>query len=105
MAKYAVVENGGRQYMLFEDKTEDVEKLLLDKGAVVEFDKVLLISDNGEIKAGNPYVSGAKVTGEVVLQDRAKKIRVFKYKKRKNYRKLIGHRQSFTRVLVKKIEG
>jgi large subunit ribosomal protein L21 len=97
---YAVIRTGGKQYRVAEGQWVDVEKLPHEVGADVEFDEVLLIGDGDATTVGRPLVTGAKVTGKVVLQDREKKIVVFKYRRRKNYRLRRGHRQYFTRVQI-----
>ncbi|MFA5535837.1 MAG: 50S ribosomal protein L21 [Bacillota bacterium] len=101
---YAIVETGGKQYRVSQGAVLRVEKLPVSEGETLVLDKVLLISDEAGVKVGNPYVAGAKVTLKVQEQGRAKKVIVFKYKPKKNYRKKQGHRQPFTQVLVQSIE-
>jgi large subunit ribosomal protein L21 len=101
---YAVIETGGKQYRVNEGDVIKVEKLPEDVGAKVSFDRILLVGEGEDVKVGTPVVSGAKVTGEVVEQDRGKKIIVFKMKRRKNYRRKQGHRQDYTGVLISKIQ-
>jgi len=96
----AVIETGGKQYYVEEGTVLYVEKLDVEAGKEVSFDKVLMV--NG--KAGSPYVSGAKVVAEVVKHGKAKKIVVFKYNAKKNYRKKQGHRQPYTKVEIKTIK-
>lgn len=100
---YAVVRIGGRQYPAEVGKTIVVEKLPHEVGEKIQFDEVLLISDGGKVKVGQPLVEGATVTAEVVEQFKGKKIIVFKYKPRTGYRRKQGHRQRYTRLLVSKI--
>ena len=102
---YAVIETGGKQYRVKEGDIFFVEKLPGEEKEVVIFDQVLLISsENGEDpRVGSPYVEGAKVACEIVEQFRGKKILVFKFKRRKNYRKRQGHRQYYTRLKVLQI--
>ncbi len=95
----AVIETGGKQYYVTEGTILYVEKLDAEAGSKVELDKVLMVND----KVGNPYVDGAKVIGEVVKQGKNKKIIVFKYNAKKNYRKKQGHRQPYTKIEIKKI--
>jgi len=95
----AVIETGGKQYYVTEGTILYVEKLDAEVGKEVELDKVLMIND----KAGNPYVDGAKVVCEVVKHGKNKKIIVFKYNAKKNYRKKQGHRQPYTKIEIKKI--
>src|SRR5690554_2048730 len=102
---YAVIETGGKQYRVQEGDTLFVEKLNAEVGSTVDFDKVLVVSKDGELLAGKPYVDGAKVEASVVDQGKAKKIIVFNYKAKKNYRKKTGHRQPFTKVKIDKIVG
>ena len=102
---YAVVVTGGKQYKVEEGNTIFVEKLEAEVGSTVELDKVLAVSKDGEIKVGAPVVEGAKVVAKVVAQDKAKKIIVFKYKPKKDYRKKQGHRQPYTKLVIEKIEA
>ena len=95
----AVIETGGKQYYVTEGSILYVEKLDTEAGKEVEIDKVLMVND----KVGNPYVDGAKVIGEVVKHGKNKKIIVFKYNPKKNYRKKQGHRQPYTKIEIKKI--
>ncbi len=101
---YAVIQTGGKQYRVAEGDTIRVEKLPGDVGAKVEFGDVLMIG-GAKVKVGKPHVSGAKVTAEIVAQDRAKKIIVFKMKRRKNYRRRYGHRQPYTELRIDKVKG
>jgi large subunit ribosomal protein L21 len=102
---YAVVATGGKQYKVEEGDTLRVEKLSGDVGAEVAFDKVLLFSDGESVKIGQPVLEGASVHGHIVEQSKSKKILVFKYKRRKRYRRKQGHRQLFTAVKIDKIEA
>ncbi len=103
---YAVIQTGGKQYRVASGDRLRVEKLAGDKGATLTFDKVLMVGgEAASTKVGNPLVAGAKVTATIVAQDRAKKIIVFKLKRRKNYRRKHGHRQSFTEIQITGIEG
>jgi large subunit ribosomal protein L21 len=101
---YAVIHTGGKQYKVAPGEHLRIEKIEGDKGAKVSFDKVLLIGGDA-VKIGKPYVAGAKVNAEIVVQDRAKKIIVFKLRRRKNYRRKYGHRQPFTEIKITGIEG
>ncbi len=100
---YAIVETGGKQYKVREGETIFVEKLPHDDGEEVSFDRVLMVKTDAETRVGTPHVEGATVTGTLVEQGKAKKIIVFKYKKRKKYRKKQGHRQPYSRVKIDKI--
>ncbi len=98
---FAIVEAGGRQEKVTPGVVVIVDRLEAEPGVEVTFDKVLLVEDDGgQVVAGTPYVSGASVTGVVEAQTKAKKIRVFKMKRRKQYRKTQGHRTLQTRVKV-----
>lgn len=96
---YAVIKTGGKQYRVQEGDTIRVEKLPGDVGATVEFDEVLMIGGE-KVAVGKPTVSGATVAAEITAQDRAKKIIVFKMKRRKNYRRKYGHRQPYTELRI-----
>lgn len=102
---YAIIETGGKQYRVQEGDVLYIEKIPAEVGSTVTFDKVLLVSKDGGIVTGAPYVSGATVTAKVDRQDRAKKIIVYKYKAKKNYRRKQGHRQPYTKVTIEKING
>lgn len=102
---YAVIETGGKQYRVQEGDVLKVEKLPLEVGNTVEFERVLTVVNNGEVKIGRPVVQGAKVVAKVLEQDKSKKIIVFKYKAKSNYRRKQGHRQPFTRIVIEKIEA
>ena len=90
---FAVIRTGGKQYKVAKDDVIAVEKLAAEPGSAVEFGEVLMVADGVEIVTGTPFVSGAAVGAEVVAQNRAKKIIVFKKKRRHNYRRKKGHRQ------------
>ncbi len=100
---YAIIESGGKQYRAEPGKMLSLEKLAGEKGAQVELTKVLLVADGDSVKVGTPTVEGAKVVSEIVRQGRGQKISVFKFKKRKKYRRRTGHRQSITTVRIKEI--
>jgi len=101
---YAVIETGGRQYRVREKDVLIVEKLPAEAGQTVTIDKVLALSDGERIKIGAPFVTGARVMLRAVRHGRGRKVIVFKYKAKKNYRRKKGHRQPFTQVIVEKIE-
>lgn len=100
---YAILKTGGKQYMVKVGDVLTVEKLDVESGEKVMFEEVLAVGDNGELQIGNPVVSGAKVEGTVIGNGRGKKVTVFKYKPKKDYRKKQGHRQPFTKVIIEKI--
>ena len=100
---YAVIETGGKQYQVKAGDILNVEKLGLDEGAKVSFDKVIAVSGDDGFKVGAPYVEGAKVEATVLKNARNKKIIVYKYKPKKGYHKKQGHRQYFTKVKIESI--
>ena len=104
---YAVVRTGGKQHRVTPGETVKVEKLEGEVGSTIELSEVLLVAGDaeGDLKIGAPLVDGAKVTGTIVAQARDTKILVFKMKRRKGYRRKQGHRQSYTEILVDKIEA
>ena len=100
---YAVVRTGGKQYRLGIGDSVKVEKLPNEVGNIVELSQILMVSDGGQVKVGTPLVTGASVKAEIVGHGRNKKIRVFKMKRRKKYRRTQGHRQAFTQLKVTEI--
>ncbi|MFW5992434.1 MAG: 50S ribosomal protein L21 [Halanaerobiaceae bacterium] len=102
---YAVIKTGGKQYRVEEGRFIKVEKLTVEEGDTVEFDKVLTVVDEDGPKFGRPFLEGARVTGTVLEQGKNKKIIVFKYRRKKRYRKKTGHRQPYTKVLIESIEA
>ncbi len=102
---YAIIETGGKQYRVQEGDVVRVEKLSIADGETVKFDKVLLVADEGKLNVGKPYVDGAVVEGVVENQGKEKKMLIFKYKSKKDYRKKQGHRQPYTQVKIEKIVG
>jgi large subunit ribosomal protein L21 len=102
---YAVIRTGGKQYRVAPGDVIRVEKLVGESGAEVEFTEVLMTADGEAVRVGTPLVSGARVTAQVVQQGKAKKVLVFKKKRRKNYRRHRGHRQLFTAVRVTGIDA
>ena len=102
---YAVIETGGKQYKVSEGDVIYVEKLDVEAGADIAFDKVLLIGEGSEVKVGAPVVDGVSVAGKVIKNDKAKKVVVYKYKPKKGYHKKQGHRQPYTKVEITKING
>ena len=101
---YAIIESCGKQYKVAEGDVVFFEKLDAEEGKKVTFDKVVLVSEEGKIQVGNPYVKGIKVEGKVVSHGKAKKIIVFKMKAKKNYRRKQGHRQPYTKVEITSIK-
>lgn len=100
---YAVIKTGGKQYKVSEGDILNFEKIEGNKGDAVSFDKVLLVSNDDDVKIGTPFVEGAKVVGEIISQIRGPKITVFKMKRRKGYSKKTGHRQDLTNLKIKEI--
>ncbi len=102
---YAVIKTGGKQYRVTEGDTLKVEKLPGEKGASVELGDILAIGEGENIKVGTPVVQGAKVVAEIIGQGKAKKVVVFKKRRRKGYTKKQGHRQLFTSIKIQEIKA
>ncbi len=102
---YAVLTTGGKQYRVSEGDVLFVEKLNAEVDSTVELTEVLAVSKDGELKVGAPVVEGAKVVAKVLAQGKAKKVIVFKYKRKKDYRRKNGHRQPYTKIVIEKIEA
>jgi large subunit ribosomal protein L21 len=102
---YAIIETGGKQQKAVPGETLQVERLPVEVGETVRLDRVMLVSRDGQVSLGRPYVDGASVTATVTAQDRDAKVLIFKNKKRKGYRRTKGHRQSYTSLRVEAIEG
>lgn len=102
---YAIVETGGKQYRVFEGAVLDVERLPGEPGEAIELDRVLLIRKGDRLWTGQPYLAEARVRAEIVDQFRDRKILVFKKKRRKNYKRLRGHRQDLTRIRIATIQA
>lgn len=101
---YAIIESCGRQYKVTEGDVVFFEKLDVEEGKKVTFDNVVLVSDDKKVEVGAPYIKGVKVEGKVVSHGKAKKILVYKYKAKKNYRRTQGHRQPYTKVEITSIK-
>ncbi len=101
---YAIIESCGKQYKVTEGDVVFFEKLDVEEGKKVTFDSVVLVSDDKKVEVGTPYVKGVKVEGKVVSHGKGKKILVYKYKAKKNYRRTQGHRQPYTKVEITKIK-
>jgi large subunit ribosomal protein L21 len=102
---FAIVEIAGQQFKVEKDQTLFVHRLQNEEGASVEFDKVLLVDNNGSVKVGTPTVGGAKVKAQVLNHLKGDKVIVFKKKRRKGYKKKNGHRQYFTKIQISDILG
>lgn len=102
---YAVIETGGKQYRVQEGDVITVEKLDVEAGEKITFDKVLLISDGETIKVGAPFVTSCNVAGTVVEHGKGQKVIIFKYKAKKDYRKKQGHRQPYTMIKIEKVSA
>jgi len=102
---YAVVATGGKQYKVEEGDVLRIEKIPGEVGESVSFDRVLMVSDGNEVTVGQPVVENAVVGARIVEQDRGKKVLVFKYKRRKRFRRKQGHRQSYTAVKITDIKA
>lgn len=100
MAKIAVIETGGKQYVVTDGAVLNIEKIEAGKDGKVTFDKVLLVDDGSKVTVGSPTVSGAKVSGEVIADGRSKKVTVIHYRAKSRYFKKRGHRQHFTKVKI-----
>ena len=102
---FAVFESGGKQHRVAEGEVVRLERLPSGVGESVAFDRVLMVARDDDVSVGTPYVDGVSVTGEVVAQGRARKIRVIKFKRRKNYLRRAGHRQHYTDVRITGVTG
>jgi len=102
---YAVIATGGKQYRVQPGETIQIEKIETEAGKTVEFGDVLMVADGENVKIGRPTVAGAKVTAEVASSGRGEKLIVYKYRRRKGYRRKTGHRQPFTAVKITAINS
>ena len=102
---YAVFKTGGKQYRATTGDVIKVEKIEAEKGSTVELDQVLMIGEGKDVKVGAPYLEGGKVTATVVDHGRREKVKVIKFKRRKNYRRQMGHRQYFTQIEITGIDA
>ncbi|WP_148861730.1 50S ribosomal protein L21 [Marinobacter fonticola] len=102
---YAVIVSGGKQHRVAEGEVLKLEKIEAETGGTVEFDRVLLVADGDSVKVGEPIVSGASVTAEVVRHGRGDKVQIIKFRRRKHHMKRQGHRQWFTEVKITGIKG
>ena len=102
---YAVIESGGQQHRVCEGEVLRLQKLDLPEGSRMEFERVLMVGEGSEVKIGAPLLAGGKVSAEGIAHGRAEKLRVFKYKRRKKYRRSQGHRQWYTEVRITGIQA
>lgn len=100
---YAVIQSGGKQHRVVEGETLKLEKLEIETGASVDFDKVLMVGAGEGVQIGQPYVAGAKVIATVVSHGRGAKVKILKFRRRKHHMKRMGHRQWFTEVKITSI--
>jgi large subunit ribosomal protein L21 len=98
--KYAIVEDGGKQYKAVEGATIEVDRFPAEEGDTIDLEHVLLVADDEDVKVGTPFVAGAKVQATVVSQVKAPKVVIFKYKPKERYRLKKGHRQQYTRLMI-----
>lgn len=101
---YAVLETGGKQYRVVAGDTLEIERLAIEAGQVVTFDRVLLVNADGKLSVGSPTVASATVLADVVAHKRGEKLIAFKMKRRKGYHRTVGHRQELTVVKIKEIK-
>ena len=101
---YAVIKDGPREFKVTEGQIIEIDRKQLEKGQIIEFDEVLLYSDESGVLAGTPVIDGARVTGEVMGETKSPKVMSLKFRKRKNSRTRKGHRQSYTRVKITSIQ-
>ena len=102
---YAVIESGGKQHRVEPGEVLQLEKLNVEAGGTVDFDKVMMIGDGDNVQIGTPYVDGGKVSAEVVGHGRGEKVTIIKMRRRKHYRRQAGHRQHYTEVKITDISG
>jgi large subunit ribosomal protein L21 len=100
---YAIIESGGKQYKIEEGKKVKLEKITAPEGEEVRISNVLTINGANGTVIGTPYIDGAYISGKVIAQARDKKVTIFKYKRRKDYKVKRGHRQAYTELLIEKI--
>jgi large subunit ribosomal protein L21 len=105
MSMYSIIETGSKQYRVTAGDTLEIERLAIDAGKPVTFDRVLMVNNDGKVTVGSPSVAGATVVADVVEHIRGEKKLTFKMKRRKGYHKSIGHRQELTVVKIKEIKA
>lgn len=102
---YAIFTTGGKQYRVSQGDKLDIEKLDVEEGATVDFENVLMVSNDDAVQIGAPYVAGGKVTATVTEQGRGKKVEIIKFRRRKHHQKRTGHRQYITKVEITAISA
>src|SRR5262245_60328776 len=102
---YAVIRTGGKQYRVREGSRLAIEKVDGEPGATIEFDQVLLVHDGSSVRIGSPYLEGSKVTAVVQTQGKGRKVGIVKFRRRKGYKRMKGHRQPYTQIQVTGIQG
>jgi len=102
---YAVIKTGGKQYKVSEGETLKIEKLNADAGSSIDLNEVLMVADGDDVRIGTPFLDGGKVSATIESHGRHKKIRIIKFKRRKHYRRQMGHRQDFTEIKIEKISA
>jgi large subunit ribosomal protein L21 len=102
---YAVIKTGGKQYKVSAGEKLRVESIAADVGAEITLDQVLMVADGDKVTMGTPLVAGAAVKATVVAHGRGEKLKIFKLRRRKHYRKTLGHRQNFTEIQIKNINA
>lgn len=102
---YAIIEDSGQQFKVAEGDEIQIDTRAAEPGSTIEFDRVVLVSDDGKTTIGRPSIEGAKVTAEVLRAEKGTKINVFKYKRRKKYRRSMGHRQQLLNVRITGIQA
>ncbi|MBC7960236.1 MAG: 50S ribosomal protein L21 [Vallitaleaceae bacterium] len=102
---YAIIATGGKQYKVTEGEVVRIEKLAVAQGETVTFDEVLMVSNEGDLKVGSPYLAGVTVTATVAGDGKGKKVIIYKYKPKTTYHKKQGHRQPYTEVTIQKINA
>ena len=105
IAMYAIIQTGGKQYQVAPGDVIRIETLEGEKGTTVSIPKVLFVARDQEIMVGKPYLEGVSVVGEILHQGRDRKILIFKHKRRKGYKKMVGHRQPYTQFKINEIQG
>ncbi|MFK5984192.1 MAG: 50S ribosomal protein L21 [Pseudomonadota bacterium] len=102
---YAVIKTGGKQYKVSEGEILKVEKINVEAGASIDLNEVLMVADGEDVKIGTPFLDGGKVSATIESHGRHKKIRIVKFKRRKHYRRQMGHRQDYTEIKIEKISA